>query len=85
MSHTFEGENGTFFHANSGLSGEVSITRPKPMSNGVCTRLLPVITSADKLEISGDDLVAFVVNHIRSRRIAALENASDEDIILGRV
>lgn len=83
--HTYEGKNGTLFHANSDLSGEVFITRPKPTSNSVCTRLLPVITSDDKLEISGADLVAFVVNHIRDRRIAALENASDEDIILGRV
>ena len=63
MNH-FEGPDGTHFHSNSDLSGDVIISE-----NGVQYR------------VPGRDLLAFVANYVRDERIAALEHASDEEIL----
>lgn len=83
--HTFQAKNGTLFHFNSDLSGEVIVTRPKPMSNSTCVRLLPVITFEDKVEINGDDILSFVADYIRRQRISDLEQADDAVVLGGGV
>jgi hypothetical protein len=65
--HSLRTKNGTLFHFNSDLSGEV-IVRNSP--------------AGDELHVNGEDLVEFVVDFVRRKRIAALEEMSDE-IVLG--
>jgi len=63
MSHTFFAKDGTRFHHNSDLSGDVTVV---PASE----------KGAPSLDVSGDALVEFVANFVRQERINELEDES---------
>jgi hypothetical protein len=63
--HTFNGKSATFHH-NSDLSGPVVIV---------------IETSATSLEVAGEDLLAFVAEHVRRQRIASLEGSTPEQLL----
>ncbi len=68
MSHTFEGPSKkTRFHYNSDLSGDVSIHVDD--ENGLRA-----------LNVPGEDLLAFVADYVRGRKISALEDAEWHEV-----
>lgn len=64
--HTFSGPEGTVFHSNSDLSGDVAI-HPRD--------------SLGRCDIPGADLIAFVANYVRNESIAWLEQAEDKEVL----
>lgn len=65
--HTFRSTNGTLFRFNSDLSGAVELVLPQSGS----------ITTS----VSGQTLLEFVADAVRRQRIAALEQATTEELL----
>lgn len=63
--HTYEAKNGTTFNHNSDLSGNVHIRAH----------------DGPEYLVPGDDFLEFVAEFVRGHRIAALEDASAEDVL----
>lgn len=64
--HTFKGKSCSIFH-NSDLSGNVKIVTG--------------VYGENSLEVLGEDLLDFVANFVRDKRISDLEQASTDDIL----
>lgn len=79
--HTYTCKNGTTFHYNSDLSGEVKITRRAGCPVTCTKRKLPEITFDHDLEINGDDILEFVAAHVQRERISRLEELSTSEIL----
>lgn len=79
--HTLNCNNGTTFHYNSDLSGEVIITRKKNCSNSTAIKMLREITFDDDISISGDDILEFVASYIQLQRISVLEKMTPAQIL----
>lgn len=73
--HTFPAKSVTFHH-NSDLSGDVWLdvkSEVEVHENGVKT-----------VKVAGKDILAFVADYVRNQRIAALEQADTDTLLLGR-
>lgn len=77
--HTTKVNDAVFIH-NGDYEGEVIISLPKKAVEDV----VPEGATDDdrvRVKIPFDALKRFVVNHVRSRKIAALEDAKDNEVL----
>ena len=63
----FVGENGTIINYNSDLSGQV--------------RIVSAYDTGKELEVSGEDLLEFVAEYVRNKKIASIEQMDTEELL----
>ncbi len=79
MSHTFEQDGWTISY-NPDLSGDVTITTPPSSSPGLGDTI-PAATLNMVVEMPGKVLIAFLAEWMRREKAAALEQASDFEVL----
>jgi hypothetical protein len=74
--HSFTGKQGTIFHHNSDMSGDVFIIRKVYDADGR-------EGESERLDIPGDDLMDFVASVIQHRMVCRIEDMTTEEILRG--
>lgn len=72
MSHTFTGDEGTIFHYNSDLSGDVTVYVPWREGN---------VTA--KMQLPAKDILQFVAEQLRDRQIERTESSDWQNFVDG--
>lgn len=72
--HHMEGPKGTEFNFNGGFDSDIYIIVRAEM-------LHTDLRGPNYLRVPADDLIALVAHHVRSRRIGALEDMDDADVL----
>lgn len=81
MSHTFRSDKVRFI-ANSDLSGDVTIRIPKPdVEAADPTRENFFEDECVSITIPGEALISFVADLMRSKKMAKIEQLTDEEIL----
>lgn len=75
--HSFTGDNGTIFHHNTDMSGDVFIIRKVYDADG------QAVGESERIDVPGDDLMDFIASVVRRRMVCRIEDMTTEEILRG--